>query len=327
MTSKTHISAEERDQIGVLISSGFSLRAVARKLNRSVSSVWLEIRRNSIDGEYLPIKAHKLSCDRNLFSQRKHALKNHHIYDYVIEKLRCGWSPEQIAGRLKKHNRGATVISYETIYRYIYSPQGRKENLREYLVRAHKKRYPKHYRKAYGRGIANRVNISLRPEEINQKKTFGHWEADVVEGKGHSGGIQTLLERKTRYYQGRLIKKIDSEFGIRAQKKMLFNLPPKARQTVTFDNGRENYNHEQLNRDLNIKTYFCDPYSAWQKGSNENHNGILRRYLPKKTDLTNFPQWELDFILEEINNRPRKCLKYQTSKEAFHQELKNSVII
>lgn len=327
MTSKSHISADERDQIGMLISSGFSLRAVARKLNRSVSSIWLEVRRNKIDQEYKPIAANKLSLERNTRSRSKNALKNYKIWDYVIEKLRCGWSPEQIAGRLRKHNYGQTVICHETIYKYIYSPQGRKENLREYLVRAHKKRYPKHYRKSYRRGITNRINISLRPEEINQKKTFGHWEADVVEGRGHSGGIQTLLERKTRYYQAKLMSKIDSEYGIRAQKKMLSKLPPKARLTVTFDNGRENYNHEQLKRDLDINTYFCDPYSAWQKGSNENHNGILRRYIPKKTDITNLPQWELDFIVEEINNTPRKCLKYQTPKEAFKQELKTSAII
>ena len=327
MTRKTHISAEERDQIGILISSGFSLRAVARKLDRSVSSIWLEIKRNKVDQEYKPIAAHKLSLKRNTYSRSKNALKDYKIWDYVVEKLRCGWSPEQIAGRLRRHNHDQTVICHETIYKYIYSSKGKLENLREYLVRAHKKRYPKHYRKAYGRGIANRVSIDLRPETINQKGTFGHWEADVVEGKGHSGGIQTLLERKTRYYQTRLIKKVDSEFGIRAQKYMLSKLPHKARLTVTFDNGRENYNHQQLTRDLNIKTYFCDPYSAWQKGSNENHNGILRRYIPKKTDLTKLPSWELDLITEEINNRPRKCLKYQTPKEAFRQELKTPAII
>ncbi len=327
MTSKQHISAVERDQIGVCLSSGLSIRAIARKLGRSMSSIWLETKRNSVNGEYFPIAAHKLSLERNTNSRKKNALKNYKIWDYVIDKLRCGWSPEQIAGRLRKHNRGQTIICPETIYRYIYSSKGRAENLREYLVRAHKKRYPKHYRKSYRRGIANRVNISFRPEEINQKKTFGHWEADVVEGRGHSGGIQTLLERKTRFYQTRLIKKIDSEFGIRAQKHMLAKLPQKARLTVTFDNGRENYNHQQLTRDMDIKTYFCDPYSAWQKGSNENHNGILRRYIPKKSDLTKLPQWELDLITEEINNRPRKCLKYQTPKEVFNQELKNSVII
>lgn len=327
MTNKGHITAIERDQIGMYISSGLSIRSIARKLGRSISSIWLEIKRNSINHEYFPSTAHRLSCERNLFSQRKHALKDPRIWDYVIEKLRCGWSPEQIAGRLRKKNHGVTVICHETIYKYIYSPQGKKENLREYLARAHKKRYPKHSRKSYRRGIANRISIDLRPKTISTKKTFGHWEADVVEGRGHSGGIQTLLERKTRYYQTRLIKKIDSEFGIRAQKHILSKFPSGARQTVTFDNGKENYNHQQLKRDLNINTYFCDPYSAWQKGSNENHNGILRRYIPKKTDLINLSQWELDFITEEINNKPRKCLKYQTPKEAFNQELKRSVII
>ncbi len=327
MTSKQHISGIERDQIGVYLSAGLSIRAIARKLGRSMSSVWLETKRNSIKGEYFPIAAHKLNLERNTNSRKKNALKNYKIWDYVVDKLRWGWSPEQIAGRLRKHNHDQTIICPETIYRYIYSPQGRKEDLREYLARAHKKRYPKHSRKSYRRGIANRVSISLRPEEINQKKTFGHWEADVVEGKGHSGGIQTLLERKTRFFQTRLIKKIDSEFGIRAQKHMLSKLPPKARLTVTFDNGRENYNHQQLTRDLAIKTYFCDPYSAWQKGSNENHNGILRRYIPKKSDLTKLPQWELDLITDEINNKPRKCLSYQTPKEAFQQELKTPVII
>ena len=268
-----------------------------------------------------------MSRERNLTSQRKHAQKDPDLYDYVIDKLRCGWSPEQIAGRLKKHNHGVTVISYETIYRYIYSPKGKKDNLREYLTRSHKKRWPKHSRKSYRRGIANRVNISFRSKAINQRKVFGHWEADVVEGKGHHMGIQTLLERKTRYYQARLLPNIDSEYGIKAQKRVLSKFPAKARRSVTFDNGKENYNHEQLQRDLGVKTYFCDPQAAWQKGSNENHNGILRRYVPKKTDLSILPQWELDFIIEEINNRPRKCLEYSTPKEAFQRELKSSVII
>jgi IS30 family transposase len=322
MASKGRIKAGERDLIGTCLSSGLSLRNIAQKLDRSVSSVWSEIKRNSINGEYLPISAHRRSCERTSFCQRKRALKSSEIWAYVVDKLRSGWSPEQIAGRLRKHNHGETVICHETIYKYIYSPQGKKENLREYLVRNHRRRYPKHYRKAYRRGIANRVGISFRPKEINTRETFGHWEADVVEGKGHSGGIQTLLERKTRYYQAKLMSKIDSEYGIRAQRRILSRFPEKARQTVTFDNGRENYNHEQLQRDLGVRTYFCDPYSAWQKGANENHNGILRRYIPKKTDLSKLPQWELDLIIEEINNKPRKCLKYQTPKEAFKQELK-----
>lgn len=327
MTSKHHINAAERDQIGVLLAAGVSQRNIARKLDRSFSSINYEIHHNSQNGEYHPIQADYLSRERNRSSQQQHARKDPGIFYYVIDKLRCGWSPEQIAGRLRKKNHGRTVICPETIYTYIYSPDGRKENLREYLTRSHRRRYPKHFRKAYRRGIPNRVNISLRSEAINTRKVFGHWEADVVEGKGHFGGIQTLLERKTRYYQARLLTDIDSEYGIKAQKKMLSKYPPKARKSVTFDNGRENYNHEQLQRDLNITTFFCDPYAAWQKGANENHNGILRRYIPKKTDISNLPQWELDLIIEEINNKPKKCLNYQTPREAFEQELKTPAII
>jgi transposase, IS30 family len=327
MINKGHITANERDQIGVLLAAGVSQRDIARKLNRSFSSINYEIHHNGKNGTYQPILANLLSQERNQASRKTNAVKNPGIYTYVIDRLRNGWSPEQIAGRLRKRNHGETVISHEAIYLYIYSPEGRKENLREYLARSHKKRYPKHFRKSYRRGIPNRVSISLRSKQANTRKQFGHWEADVVEGGRHSGGIQTVLERKTRYYQARLLTNIDSEFGIKAQKRLLSKYPAQARRSVTFDNGRENYNHEQLKRDLNIKTYFCDPYAAWQKGANENHNGILRRYIPKKADISNLPQWELDFIIDEINNKPRKCLKYQTPKEAFQQELKNLAII
>ena len=174
----------------------------------------------------------------------------------------------------------------------------------------------------YHRGISNRVSIHDRPEEIESRNTFGHWETDIVEGRGHSGGIQTLLERKTRYFTAQLVPVIDSEFGIRAQKKLLTKYPLQATKTVTMDNGRENYNHHQLQQ-LGINTYFCDPYCSWQKGSNENHNGILRRYIPKKTDFTTFTQTELNAITTEINHRPRKCLGYETSFEAFKKELKS----
>ena len=327
MTSKSHITAAERDQIGVWLAAGLSRREIAGKLGRSKSSVSYEIKRNSRGGQYQPILANLLSRERNRASRKTNALKDPGIYPHVIEKLRCGWSPEQMAGRWRKRNHNRTVICPETVYRYVYSPEGRKENLREYLARAHKKRYPKYYRKSYRRGIPNRVNISFRSKKADTRKEFGHWEADVVEGRGHKAGIQTLLERKTRYYRARLLPNIDSEYGIRAQKRLLSNLPKPAVKSVTFDNGRENYNHEQLRRDLGVKTYFCDPYAAWQKGANENHNGILRRYIPKKTDLSTVAQWELDLIIEEMNNKPRKCLKYLTPKEAFKQELKTSAII
>ena len=322
MLKRNKISAAERDQIAVGLAQGLSLRNISRSINRSVSSISEEIKRNSVKGEYKSIAANSLSLQRNTQSRRTNPLKSSKIFSYVFERLRDGWSPEQIAGRLKRLNRGKTVICHETIYRYIYSEEGRKRNLHEYLVRHHRKRRPWYGRYLYRRGIPQRVSIRLRPDEINSKKTFGHWEADVVEGRKHEKGIQTLLERKTRYYQAKILDNIDSEYGVKAQRDILESFPKKARKSVTFDNGKENYNHLKLQRWLKLKTYFCDPNCAWQKGSNEYHNGVLRRYIPKKADLTELTQVDLDAIIEEINNQPKKCLQYQTPREVFRKELK-----
>jgi IS30 family transposase len=322
MIKRSKITPEERDRIALLLASKTSLRKIARILGRSISSISEEVKRNSTNGEYASITAQRLSEERNTASRRINPLKNPKIYAYVYEKLRSGWSPEQIAGRLKKDNNDKSIICHETIYRYIYSQEGKTKNLAEYLVRHHYKRRKWHSRYLYRRGIANRVSIRLRPKEVDNRKSFGHWETDVVEGKAHQKGIQTLLERKTRFFQAKILEKIDSEYGVKAQYAILAGFPKQARKTLTMDNGKENYNHQKLVYSLGIKTFFCDPYCAWQKGSNENHNGVLRRYIPKKADLTGLSQTELDAIMEEINARPRKCLKYETPEEAFKREIK-----
>lgn len=319
------LTAPERDQIATLLATGLSFREVSRKLNRSVSTISQEISRNSIQGEYFSIAAHQLSATRNRQSRRLNPLKDPQVYRYVLERIRWGWSPEQIAGRLKRKHQGKTVICHETIYRYIYSESGKEKHLYEYLTRKHRKRRPWYGRCLYRRGIANRVSIRLRPEVINTRATFGHWEGDVVEGRAHLGGIQTASERKTRLYQAKLLRNIDSEEGAKVQQNILEQFPKRARKSLTLDNGRENYNHERLTQKLGINVYFCDPNCAWQKGSNENLNGVLRRYIPKGTDVTTISQLELDAIVEEINNTPRKCLNYQTPKEAFTKELQSSL--
>lgn len=326
MIKKAKITAAERDEIAVLLAAKTSMRSIAKVLGRSVSSISEEVKRNSRNGQYTALFAQELSERRNTASRSSNPLKSPAIYAYVCEKLRCGWSPEQIAGRLKRDTKGKQIICHETIYRYIYSREGREKQLSEYLVRQHHRRRKWHTRHLYRRGIANRISIRLRPKEVESRKTFGHWETDVVEGRAHQGGIQTLLERKTRYYQARLLERIDSEFGVAAQRAMLVQFPRHARQTITMDNGKENYNHHKLTRWLGIQTYFCDPYCSWQKGANENHNGVLRRYIPKKADLTNLTQKDLDAIIEEINQRPRKCLGYETPQEAFTRELKLSTM-
>lgn len=326
MIKRPKITPEERDEIAVLLAAKTSMRSIAKVLGRSVSSVSEEVKRNSRNGQYTALFAQELSEQRNTASRRINPLKSPRIYSYVYEKLRCGWSPEQIAGRLKRDNGNKQVICHETIYRYIYSNEGRGKNLTEYLVRHHYRRRKWHTRHLYRRGIANKTSIRLRPKEVEKRKTFGHWETDVVEGRAHQRGIQTLLERKTRFFQARLLEKIDSEYGVKAQRDMLVQFPHQARQTVTMDNGKENYNHHKLTRWLGIQTYFCDPYCSWQKGANENHNGVLRRYIPKKADITELTQADLDAIIEEINQRPRKCLGYETPEEVFTRELKLSTM-
>ena len=324
MKKSNKIQASERDQIALLLASKTSLREIARILGRAFSSVRDEVKRNSRNGVYQAIKAEELSRERNLACRKTNPLKDPAIYAYVHDKLRCGWSPEEIAGRSKRENGGVAVISHETIYRYIYSPEGRKRGLFEYLVRQHKKRRKWWYgRHQYQRGIPNRIGIDLRPKVVNQRKRFGDWEVDSVEGRAHRRGIHSFAERKTKKYQAILIDKIDSECGIKAELKVFGRLPSQARRSATLDNGKENYNHTQLQIKLGMKTYFCDPNCAWQKGTNEHFNGVLRRYIPKKTDLTTITQFELDEIVEEINNRPLKCLKYETPNEAFARELKS----
>ncbi len=323
MKKHTKIKAWERDRIAVLLASGISIRSIARELGRSHSSILSEIKKNSVGGQYQAIKANDLSDKRNTASRRVNPLKDSATYSYCVDKLRCGWSPEEIAGRLKRDNDGATVICHETIYRYIYSSPGRKKSLFEYLVRQHRKRRKWYGRHQYQRGIPDRVSLDLRPKYINSREKFGHWEVDSVEGKGHKKGIHTFLERKTRFYRAVILENIDSEFGVRAQLKVFGSLPLNARKSSTFDNGRENFNHTKLRIHLGMKTYFCDPNAAWQKGANEHFNGVLRRYIPKKTDLTRLTQFELDEIVEEINNRPLKCLRYETPNEAFARELKS----
>ncbi len=315
------IQSHERDSIAVWLSSGVKIREIGRRLDRAVSSISDEINRNSFGGVYTAIKAEEMSLKRNTACRRRNPLKNPEIYSRIWKDMRTGQSPQQVSGRLKRENGGVTVICHETIYRYIYSEVGKSKDLIQYLVQHQKKRRKWYGRNGYQKGIQNRVSIEERDDVINQNTQFGHWEIDVVEGRKHMMGIQTFLERKTRFYQAKLMNNIDSEVGIKVQLDHFSTLPKGARLSATFDNGRENYNHIKLLIFLKMKTYFCDPNSPWQKGSNENHNGVLRRYIPKRTDLSTITQAELDSIIEEINSRPRKCLGYETPAEAFKREL------
>lgn len=311
------IQPKERDKIAILLASGVSLRLIAKQLSRSVSSISEEVSRNRFGDEYIAIHAQRLTDQRKIESRHRHPLKNKLVYAYVLEKLKQGWSPEQIDGRLKLKN-GCRIISYECIYEFIFNPQNKDKKLWEYLPLKRKRRSKKYGRKVQRVRIPNRVSIHLRDKSIEMRNTFGHWEADSVLGQlTKSRVIHTEVERKTRYLQALIINSKSAVNTIEAQKKIFSQLPAK---TVTMDNGLEFAKHEELQK-IGIKTFFADPYCSGQRGTNENTNGLIRRYLPKKTNFDNLDQNELNDIVTEINHRPRKVLKFQTPEEMLESEL------
>lgn len=329
MRTIKHINADERDLIALWKSEGQSNKEIARILGRSVSSVGREMKRNSFEGKYyVAIHAQAKSCERKSLAGKRHPLRNKEVFRWVVARLMRGWSPEQIAGRmgLVFQNNAGMRISPETIYSFIYFPRYAHRKLWEYLPWKRKTRRRKQGRKVHRGRIPDRVSIHLRPETVEAREEFGHWEGDTVEGKAHKNGVHTEVERKSRFLAAQKVERINSTQALKAQKKIFSPLPAHARKTVTLDNGRENHLHTGL-KELGMCTFFCDPYSSWQRGTNEYHNGLIRRYLPKKTDLSDLNQEELDDIVYEINTRPRKCLGFYTPREVFLRELRQGVAI
>lgn len=270
----------------------------------------------------MAIHAQNISAQRKSFAGKRYPLKNKKVFAWVIKRLIRGWSPEQISGRMKlvfKKNPEMRIVP-ETIYSFVYSDEFKHRKFWEYFPRGHKKR-----RRWYGRkthksaSISHRISIHDRPEIVDENIEFGHFEGDSVEGRYHKSGVHTEVERLTRMYFAIKVEGISSDEVLKAQLKIFSSIPVKS---VTLDNGRENHLHFKLNK-AGIKTYFADPYSSWQRGSNEYHNGLLRRYFPKKTDFTKVTQEEIDDCVWEINNTPRKCLGFYTANEVFLSKLNN----
>lgn len=323
------LSAQERDLIAIWYGQKASIRQIARRLGRQPSTILREINRNAFwDSQnnkyYVAIHAQAKSVERKRRAGIRHPLRDAQIYAYVLEKLRDGWSPEQIAGRLRKKH-GKTVICHETIYRFIYVKENKDKKLWDYLPWKRKKRKKKSGRKVHRSKIPDRVSIHKRAKEVNDRVVFGHWEGDTLEGRRiDKDGIHTEVERLSRMTKAKKVKAIDGKETINVQEEIFAQLPGQARKSTTLDNGKENHLHTKLRKKLGMDTYFADPYSSWQRGTNEYHNGLIRRYLPKGTDFTTLTQEELHDIIEEINNRPRKVLNYNTPKEVFEAYLKNS---
>lgn len=328
MKRSTKLKKKERSTIARLLGQRKSIREIGRILERSHTTISEEIERHKTwDGEkyiYDPIHAQESyeRCKRE--AGKRAPLKNTWVYRYVMERLRNNWSPEQISGRLAKEH--PLIYSYrigtETIYRYIYSQENKGEALWEYLARGQKKRKKQRGRTVHRSHIPDRVSISTRPSRVNKRQEFGHYEGDTVEGRRTIGdGIHTEVERVSRKLFAEKVTKIASEETSKVQIEIFEELPEQARKSTTLDNGKENHMHYKLKTQLQMKTYFAHPYSSFERGTNENTNGLLRRYFPKKTDFQTVSQEELDEVVEELNNRPRKVLQYRTPNEVFNSFL------
>ena len=321
------LSKSERILICKWRDKGYSNKKIAKLLGRSSSTIGREITRNKFKGFiYEPLHAQNLFEKRKLLAWgAKEPLKNGDIYSYVLDKLRSGWSPETISGRLKKvdhKDESDWQICSETIYHFIYSKRNRDKKLWHYLRRKQGRRRQKGGRKVARVRIPDRVSIHLRPEEIDKRIEVGHWEGDSIVGKNHASGLHTEYERVTSLIRFERMLAVTAEETIKAQLKIFGGLPVSLRRSDTLDNGSEMVKHHILTERLGMDTYFADSYSSWQRGGNENGNLWIRYYFPKKTDFNTVSDEELKEVELELNSRPRKRLEYRTPLEVFNKYLK-----
>jgi IS30 family transposase len=248
------------------------------------------------------------------------------LRDFVLEKLKLGWSPQQISGRLKKEiTEGVRpkkeYVNPESIYQFLYDPAQQEEKLWAYLPRGHRKRRRWLGRRSRSVKIPNRVSLRHRPAEIDHREEFGHWEGDTIVGDRHKAGIHTGVERVSRLVFAYKVPKIRAKETSAVQLFLFSRLPKLARRSTTLDNGSEHYLHTRLQEELGMQTYFAAPYCSWQRGTNESTNGLIRRYFPKRTDFQLVSQEAVNEVVARLNSTPRKVLGYQTPLEVFTAHL------
>lgn len=308
-----HLTQDERYQIHALRRQNISLARIAAELNRSASTISRELKRNVGPKGYTPIKAHTAARTRQ--TARRNARQfTAAQWAQVQRYLRLQLSPEQVSGRLRLER--ALHISHECIYLHIYQDKRQGGDLISHL------RCQKLRRKRYASGqerrgtLKNRVSIDARPAIVDRRDRIGDWEGDTVVGKGHQGVLVTLVERKSRYTLACPLESRHSEGVTQAVIEMLRPYKDQC-QTITFDNGKEFAEHAFIASSLEADVYFAHPYHSWERGLNENTNGLLRQYFPKCTNLRKVTEHEVADAVYRLNHRPRKCLNYRTPHEVF----------
>jgi len=318
------LSLSERETISRGIASKLSMRAIAEQLGRAPSTVSREIQRNGGYAAYRAHQADKAAWDRACRPKTCKLVENPALARIVTSKIQLAWSPEQIAGWLKRTYPGDEnhQVSHETIYRslFIQTRGALKKELLQHLRRTRVARRPRRYTQKTGEQgrIVGAASISERPASAEDRAVPGHWEGDLLCGSNNSQ-IATLVERHSRYV---LLAKVDNketETVIRALIKQAHKLPQELYQSLTWDRGTEMADHKRFTLATDIKVYLCDPYHPWQRGTNENTNGLLRQYFPKGTDLSDHSQAKLNAVARRLNERPRKTLNFETPADRFNQ--------
>ena len=323
--SYSQLSSEERYVITYLALSDLSLREIGRRLNRHHTTISREIKRNrptyADDAVYYYDAAQEYADQRKRIAHHCVRQANPQLVCYVKRKLMQDWSPEEIVGRLMVDypNNTKMRISHETIYQWICNDAINGGDLYTHLRRLHKKRRKqRHYGSCRGL-IPGRVSINKRPETVDSRQRFGDWEGDTVEGAKGTGGIASHVERKSRYLIAANLSDKTANTMTIASAKAFQRIPKIMRKTLTVDNGKEFSLFKELENKTSLCIYFADPYSAWQRGLNENTNGLLRQYFPKGTNFRNIENKALALVVKKLNHRPRKCLNYQTPHEVFYE--------
>jgi IS30 family transposase len=322
--SRLALTLAEREEISRAVVAGHSIRWIATSLDRAPSTISREIRRNGGPGCYRASQADLAAWDRACRPKTCKLAQHRMLACKVAEKLRRQWSPEQIAGWLKRTYPDDTScqVSHETIYRslFIQSRGALKKELLEHLRRTRAMRRSRHHtQKTDDHGkITGTVSISERPAQVDDRAVPGHWEGDLLFGSKNSQ-IATLVERQTRYVMLVKVGGKDTQTVINALIKNARRLPQELYKSLTWDRGKEMADHQRFTLATDIKVYFCDPHNPWQRGTNENTNGLLRQYFPKGMDLSVFSQAKLNAVARRLNERPRKTLSYETPAERYCQ--------
>lgn len=322
--SRLALTLPEREEISRALVAGQSIRSIARELGRAPSTISREIDRNGGQEDYRAAQADEATWDRTLRPKTCKLVENRTLAHIVAAKLQGLWSPEQIAGWLKQTypSDESYQVSHETIYRslYIQARGALKKELLAHLRRTRVMRRSRHHTQKtedHGR-IIDVVSISERPATVEDRAVPGHWEGDLLCGS-NSSQIATLVERKTRYVMLVRIPSKNTEIVINALIKHAHKLPQELYKSLTWDRGTELSGHKRFTLATDIKVYFCDPQNPWQRGTNENTNGLLRQYFPKGTDLSVHSQSKLNAVARQLNERPRKTLNFETPAERFNQ--------